>query len=103
MTARTIRNTSLLPEDLDRDIWMLGLPSTQTAASFLDQTMWTHVLLSACRKNEQALEGTSTENVVRGLFTRAMVNLLYQETDISQLTYSSLINLLPPLDRPQHP
>ncbi|KIM75897.1 hypothetical protein PILCRDRAFT_13260 [Piloderma croceum F 1598] len=103
MMARTVPNTSSLPEDLDRDIWMRGLPSPKTAVGFLDQTMWSHVLLAACRKDEQALEGTSTENVVRGIFTRAMVKLLYRETDISQLRYSSLLNLLPPLGQRQHP
>ncbi|KIM75894.1 hypothetical protein PILCRDRAFT_13257 [Piloderma croceum F 1598] len=104
MTARMVSDTSPLPEDLDEDIWMWGLSSSpKTAAGFLDQTMWSHVLLAACRKNEQALEGMSTENVVCGIFTHAMVKLFYQETDISQLTYSSSPNLLPPLGQRQHP
>jgi hypothetical protein len=104
MTARTVPDTSPLPEDLDKDIWIRGLPSSpKTAAGFLDQTMWSHVLLAACQKNEQALEGMSTENVVRGIFTRAIVKLFYQETDISQLTYSSSLNLLPSLGERQHP
>lgn len=101
MVARTIPNTSSLPEDLDKDIWMRGLPLT-TTGGFLDQTMWPHVLLAACGKNEQALEGKSTEEMVRGVFTHATVKLLDDELDMTKLTYSSFMNHLPPLGR-QHP
>jgi hypothetical protein len=60
VVACTVLNTWPLPNDLDENIWMQGMLST-TAGGFLDQTMWSHVLLAACGENELALEGTSLE------------------------------------------
>jgi hypothetical protein len=101
-TARTVKNTSKLPEDLDKDIWMWGLPRTTRAAGFLDQTMSSHVLLAACQHNEVAFEKPSRGEIIRGEFTRNLVNLLHRHKDLTQVTYSGLIHMLPSLER-QHP
>jgi len=102
MGARTVPSTSLLPEDLDKDIWMWSLPRTTIPAAFLDPTMSSHVLLAACRSDEVAFEDLSAGNRVRGAFTRNLLNILYRERDLTRITYSALIDMLPPLER-QHP
>ena len=64
--------------------------------------MSSHVHLAACRPDELAFEDPSAESMVRGAFTRDLVKLLYQEKDLTKVTYSALVNLLPPLEH-QHP
>jgi hypothetical protein len=65
-------------------------------------TITSHVLLAACRHNEVAVESTSTESIVRGAFTRCLVELLNREKDLARITYSALIEQLSPLEN-QHP
>jgi hypothetical protein len=71
-------SASPLPDALDEKIlaW-LPPPTADVPVGFLDMTMSSHVLLSACRHNEVALENTSMEKrgpwrlyPVPGLFTR---------------------------------
>jgi hypothetical protein len=105
MVARTVESTSVLPEDLDRAIWVRGLPQTPAIdipTGFLDKTMSSHVLLAACRPNQIAFENSSVGDIVRGAFTRSLVKLLY-EADLTQVTYSEVPALLPelPLQHPQ--
>ena len=64
--------------------------------------MSSHVLLAACRHNEAAVENALTEGIVRGAFTRSLVDLLNREKDLTRITYSALIEQLPPLEN-QHP
>jgi hypothetical protein len=64
--------------------------------------MSSHVLLAACRRDEFALENSSDDNVVHGAFTRVLIKLLDQENDLTKITNSALISLLPPLEH-QHP
>ncbi|KIM75324.1 hypothetical protein PILCRDRAFT_13733 [Piloderma croceum F 1598] len=53
-------------------------------------------------KMNLALKSTSMEEIVCGVFTQALVTFLDRELDTTNLTYSSLLNRLPPLER-QHP
>ena len=102
--ARRVENASPLPEELDKDIWMWGLPRIATPnlpTGFLDKTMSSHILLAACRHDEVAFEDPSTENMIRGAFTHRLVDLLYKE-DLTRITYSDLFDLLPRLEQ-QHP
>jgi hypothetical protein len=69
---------------------------------FLDMTISSHVLLAACRHNEVALENTSMGSMVRGAFTRCLVDLLDREEDLTRMSYSALIENLPSLEN-QHP
>jgi len=62
--AREVDGASPLPEELDKNIWAWGLPPTaepNVPIGFLDMTMWSHVLLAACRHNEVAHENPSTK------------------------------------------
>jgi hypothetical protein len=60
------------------------------------------VLLAACQKDEQTFdfEDPSTK-MISTTFTRHFIRLLYQ-VDTTRITYSALLDLLPPLDH-QHP
>lgn len=100
--ARSVSNTTPLPEDIDQDIWTWGLSGLEVSTGFLDNTMSSHVLLAACGRDEFALENLSDDNVVHGAFTRVLVQLLDQEKDLTKITNSALISLLPPLEH-QHP
>jgi hypothetical protein len=102
MDARAVKSTSLLPPDLDKDIWTWNLPRTAIPAGFLGQTMSSHVFLAACRHDEVAFEDPSAGNRVRGAFTRNLLNILYRERDLTRITYSALIDMLPLLKH-QHP
>jgi hypothetical protein len=70
--------------------------------SSLDQPT-SHILIAACRTGETAVEfeDPSRKNSVHGAFTRCVVDLLYQQ-DLTQMTYSALLDQLPPLEH-QHP
>lgn len=101
--ARRAENASPLPEELDKAIWMWGLPpivAPNLPTGFLDKTMSSHILLAACRHDEKAYEDPMAE-VIRGAFTHCLVGLLYQE-DLTRITYSELFDLLPRLEL-QHP
>jgi len=103
--ARQTGNASPLPKELDQDIWTWGLPpraESKVPIGFLDMTLSSHVLLAACQPNEVALENPLTENITRGAFTRCLVDILDQQKDLTRITYSVLIDQLPPLDN-QHP
>ena len=103
--ARQADEGSPLPDALDEKIWAWGLPpaaESDIPIGFLDMMMSSHVLLAACQHNEVALENTSMESMVRGAFTRCLVDLLNREKDLTRITYSALIENLPPLEN-QHP
>jgi len=95
---------SMLPEDLDKDIWTWSLPRTakiSVPTGFMYKTMSSHVLLAACRQDELAWESSSTEQISHGAFTTCLVKQLYQE-DLGHVTYSTLLDLLLALGQ-QHP
>lgn len=98
--ARGGDNALPLTKELDEDIWSWGVPNGQ--ATFVDKTMSSHVLLAACRQDEKAYEDSSPDKMIRGVFTQGLRKLLHQENDLTQLTYSMLIDRLPPLQH-QHP
>jgi len=101
--ARQAYGASPLPEELDQQIWKWGLSSSDKAnGRFLDNNLSSHVLIAACRHNEVAFEDPLTDNLVRGAFTHCLVKLLDQKTDLTQITYSTLVDQLPPLEH-QHP
>jgi hypothetical protein len=104
MVPRSVVCTSLFPEDLDKDIWTWSLSRAAAIAvptGFMYKTMASHVLLAACRQDELAWETSSTDQITRGAFTACLVKQLYQE-DLSNVTYSTLLDLLPALEQ-QHP
>jgi len=100
--ARRVLGATPLPPNIDKSIWMWGLSGSETSKGFLDNTMSSHVHLAACRYDEFAFEDPSAENMVRGAFTRDLVRILYQEKDLTKITYSALLHLLPALEH-QHP
>jgi hypothetical protein len=100
--ARLAPGASSLPEDLDQQIWERGLAKADVHVGFQDKTMSSHVHLAACKSNEVALEDSVTKNVVRGAFTHCLVNLLDQTTDLTQISYSALVDQLPQWEH-QHP
>jgi hypothetical protein len=100
--ARRVVGSTRLPENIDKGIWMWGLSGSGVPTGFLDNTMSSHVHLAACRHDELAFEDPSAENMVRGAFTRDLVKILYQEKDLTNVTYSALLHLLPALEH-QHP
>ena len=100
--ARRVVGATRLPENIDKGIWMWGLSGSEVPTGFLDNTMSSHVHLAACRHDELAFEDPSAENKVRGAFTRDLVKILYQEKDLTKVTYSALIHLLPTSEY-QHP
>ena len=104
MVPCSVVSTLLLPEHLDKDIWTWGLSRAATIAvptGIMYRTMASHVLLAACRQDELAWEISSTDQITRGAFTACLVKQLYQE-DLSSITYSTLLDLLPALEQ-QHP
>jgi hypothetical protein len=64
--------------------------------------MSSHVHFAACRHDELALEVPSAKNIIRGAFTRDLVKIIYREEDLTNVTNSALLNLLPSLEH-QHP
>jgi hypothetical protein len=78
------------------------MSSTESLASSLDEPT-SHILLAACRTGETAVEfeDPSRKNSVHGAFIRCVVALLYRQ-DPTQMTYSALLDRLPPLEH-QHP
>jgi hypothetical protein len=93
------------PDNLDQDIWMWGLSSRTAYAvvptGFLYKAMSSHVLLAACRQEEGALEAASANSKPCGAFTSSLIDTL-RNCNISAVTYSRLLELLPPLPG-QHP
>jgi hypothetical protein len=103
MIPRFVESTSLLPEDLDKNIWEWGMPRTEKVsvpAGFAYGPMASHVILAACSEDESAWEDQSSE-LARGAFTAGLVKKLYQE-NLSRITYSTLVDILP-ISKQQHP
>lgn len=97
----------ILPKGIDKDIWTWDVPPTAESdvpTDFPDMTMSSRVPLTACQNGEIAFElehPSTTDGMIRGVFTRCLVDLLYRE-DLTQITYSALLDLLPPLEH-QYP
>ncbi|KAH9831963.1 caspase domain-containing protein [Rhodofomes roseus] len=106
MVARAVPphvSPSPVPSTLDQDIWRWGL-STRSAATvvptgFLYKAMQSHVLMAACRPDEQALEAARVPEP-RGAFTVQLLKLL-RSHNLAELTYARLIELVQL--RHQHP
>lgn len=81
---------SPLPPTLDADIWKRGLSSrsatTIVPTGFLYKAMQSHVLLAACRPDEQAMEASKVPEP-RGAFTVALLKLLRSE-NLLELSYA---------------
>jgi hypothetical protein len=102
--ARSVKNISLFPEDLDKNIWAWNTPRTATAVvptGSMYEMMASHVLLAACRQGEVAWECLWTNNMYHGAFTASLIKTLC-EHNLSNITYSTLLDLLPALEH-QYP
>ena len=81
---------SPLPPTLDVEIWKRGLSSrsatTVVPTGFLYKAMQSHVLLAACRSDEQAMEASRVPEP-RGAFTVALFKFLRSE-NLLELSYA---------------
>jgi len=102
LTARTIVSGTI-PSYLDQDIWVDFESSesfergTKVPSGFARNGLMSHVLLAACHSQELAYERTS-----RGLFTAALLETLVK-IGIDNLTYTTLLSLMPSLAGKQNP
>lgn len=94
---------SPLPLTLDDWIWRQGLSSrsatTVVPTGFLYKSMQSHVLLAACRPDEQAMEASKVSEP-RGAFTVALLKLLRSQ-NVFELSYARVAELVQL--RHQHP
>ncbi|KZT70653.1 hypothetical protein DAEQUDRAFT_764523 [Daedalea quercina L-15889] len=94
---------SPVPLTLDQDVWKWGL-STRSATTivptgFLYKAMQSHVLLAACRPDEQALEAAKVPQP-RGAFTVGLMKVLRSQ-NLAELSYARLAEMVQL--RHQHP
>ncbi|KAH9923545.1 caspase domain-containing protein [Fomitopsis serialis] len=94
---------SPVPPALDENIWRWGLStrsaSTMAPTGFLYKAMQSHVLMAACRPDEQALEASRVPEP-HGAFTLNLLKTLRSQ-NLAELTYARLIELVQL--RHQHP
>ncbi|KAJ6530186.1 caspase domain-containing protein [Mycena capillaripes] len=73
--ARFVETTVPIPEDLDRELLGSRAGKTSIRMGFRYPFMESHILLAACRDDEQAIEA-SFANVWKGRFTENLLTLL---------------------------
>ncbi|CCM00515.1 uncharacterized protein FIBRA_02549 [Fibroporia radiculosa] len=85
--TRAVELVNNVPLDLDRVIWgSTGQRGAKIAAGFAHVGLRSHVLLSACSKNERA-----TEERGRGRFTKALL-LFLEGVGADKVTYTDVLN-----------
>ncbi|KAH0838871.1 hypothetical protein J3R83DRAFT_7288 [Lanmaoa asiatica] len=96
------------PADLNLEIWSSTPEPCARAAKtviqtgFQHKTMESHVLLAACRPDEQAMEDPSAKDAPGGLFTTALIEGL-RHYSLHDTTYARLFEMLDLKQKNQHP
>ena len=102
LVARCIEGCPIKDPKLDADVRGLGRSANiKIPENFVYDNMSSHVLLAACKREEQAYE-TTNQGEPYGAFTNALMQIL-NNASLDRMTYEELIKCLPSLPSQQTP
>ena len=87
--VRQLLKSPPIPVDCDRDIVSKHDRGFDIAPGFQGQDLGSHVCIAACSTSQKAKEDRYVDPP-RGIFTRAVTEI-FRQTELSELTYTSLI------------